>query len=585
MRKRKSARALAVLLGALGAQAACTGAIDPLLGPSDGTGSRDSGKPGSEPDLRGPTGTTGTPGGKDAPSGIGTQVFALCSGASEAPSPRLLRLLTRREYQNTLASLLFVQEPDVSSLPIEPRVRGFDNNASASVVTSRHVDEYMSASERVVEKALAEQKGQLLTCQPSAAGCAETFVEQFGLRAFRRPLSADERARYVAFFAPDLSGGDFEQGMKLAMQGMLVSPHFLYRAEVGEEQPDGTFALTPYEVASALSYLYWGTMPDRALFDAAADDALGSRAELEAQARRLLEDPRAVDQLSAFSLQWLRSDNALSAFKDKTIYPEFGDSLRTAMVEEQQRFFTDVALTREGKFSELFNADYVFANGELARFYGLAGAQSEFSKLSVTAASQRGGLLGLGAVLAAHAHSNESSPIKRGLFVRDRLLCQDLPPPPANLDTTPPGLDPTLTTRARFARHTADAACTGCHQFIDGVGFGFEGFDGIGKLRTVENGMPVDVSGDLRGLTDLSDKTSLPFQGTRALSALLAESESAQRCMTLQYYRFARGYEETKSDACSLDKLQQHFASTDLTVRELLVHLALLDSFTTRRGE
>jgi hypothetical protein len=169
--------------------------------------------------------------------------------------------------------------------------------------------------------------------------------------------------------------------------------------------------------------------------------------------------------------------------------------------------------------------------------------------------------------------------------VRDRLLCQDLPPPPANLDTTPPGLDPKLTTRARFAKHTASAACSSCHQYIDGVGFGFEGFDGIGKLRTVENGMPVDISGDLKGLTSLSDKTSNPFEGTRELSTMLADSATAQSCLTLQYYRFARGYEETRHDACSLDKLKQKFEAKDLTVKELLVNLALLDSFTVRRGE
>jgi hypothetical protein len=582
MTKQSSAGALALLLGALAAQAGCSGAIEPILSPPAGgtvggpgsvSGGRDGGTSASSTD------------GEDKPSGIGTQVFALCGGGPEAPSPRLLRLLTRREYQNTVQSLLFVQDADVSNLPIEPRVRGYDNNAGASVVTSRHVDEYMSASEALVKKALAEQRGQLVPCQASEAGCASKFVQTFGRRAFRRPLRSDEQARYEAMFAADLTGGDFDQGVALAMRAMLVSPSFLYRSEVGEPQADGSFVLTPYEIASALSYLYWGSMPDQALFDAAERGALQTKAQREAEARRLLADARASAQLAAFSLQWLRSDNALNAFKDKAIYPAFTDSLRGAMLEEQARFVTDVALTRDGKFGELFRADYVFANDELARFYGLSPQGNTFSKLSVPPASQRGGLLGLGAVLAAHAHSNESSPIKRGLFVRDRLLCQDLPPPPANLDTTPPGLDPTLTTRARFGKHTASAACSGCHQFIDGVGFGFEGFDGIGQLRTVENGLPVDTSGELRGLESLGEPTRDAFQGTRALSELLAESPNAQRCMTLQYYRFARGYEERDQDACSLDKLQQGFANKDLTIKELLVQLAMLDSFTRRRAE
>lgn len=599
MKTWNAACALSLALGLLGAQAGCSGTVEPVLSPGDGdnvSSKPDAGKPGSKPGNTGSTGSSGTgkpgTGGTDTtddpekePSGIGTQVFALCADDEETPSPRLLRLLTRREYQNTITDLLFAQKPDVSNLPLEPRVRGFDNNAAASVVTNRHVDEYMNASDALVETAVAQQKGALLQCQPSAADCAKTFVQKFGLRAFRRPLSDDEVTRYVALFAADLTGGNFDEGMKLVMKSMLVSPNFLYRAEVGDEQGDGTFKLSAYEVASELSYLYWGSMPDQNLFDAAGKGQLGTKAELEAQARRLLADKRASDQLHAFSLQWLRSDGALSAFKDKAIYPEFNDSLRNAMLEEQKRFVTDVALTRDGKFSELFDANFVYANGELARFYGLTNSNNDYSKVTTTEASQRGGILGLGAVLVAHAHSNESSPIKRGLFVRDRLLCQDMPPPPPNLDTTPPGLDPKLTTRARFAKHTASAACASCHQFIDDVGFGFEGFDGVGKLRMVENGMPVDTTGNIKGLTDLSDKTSNPFVGTRELSALLAESATAQSCLTLQYYRFARGYEETKQDACSLDKLKQKFEAKDLTVKELLVNLALLDSFTVRRGE
>jgi hypothetical protein len=585
--------ALSLALGLLGAQAGCSGTVEPVLSPGDGVSASskpDAGKAGGKGGNTKPgDGGTGSTGQSDdpekEPSGIGTQVFALCSGTEETPSPRLLRLLTRREYQNTLADLLSAQKPDIENLPLEPRVRGFDNNAAASVVTNRHVDEYMNTSDALVETAVAQQKGALLQCQPSQADCAKTFVQKFGLRAFRRPLSDEEVTRYVALFAADLTGGNFDEGMKLVMKSMLVSPNFLYRAEVGDEQADGTFQLSPYEIASELSYLYWGSMPDQNLFDAAGKDQLGTKTELEAQARRLLADNRASDQLQAFSLQWLRSDGALSAFKDKAIYPDFNDSLRNAMIEEQKRFVTDVALTRDGKFSELFAADFVYANGELASFYGLTNSNNDYSKVTVTEASQRGGILGLGAVLVAQAHSNESSPIKRGLFVRDRLLCQDLPPPPANLDTTPPGLDPTLTTRVRFAKHTQSAACSSCHQYIDDVGFGFEGFDGVGKQRTVENGMPVDTSGNIRGLTSLTDKTDNPFDGTRELSAMLAESATAQSCLTLQYYRFARGYEETKQDACSLDKLKQNFEAKDLTVKELLVNLALLDSFTVRRGE
>ena len=209
--------------------------------------------------------------------------------------------------------------------------------------------------------------------------------------------------------------------------------------------------------------------------------------------------------------------------KDKELTAR--DGVRTRAGGE--RFVDEVALRNDGKFSELFTADYVWANGELSRYYGLTPQGDQFAKVTVTRESQRGGLLGLGAVLAAHAHSNESSPIRRGLFVRSRLLCQDLPPPPPTLDTTPPGLDRTLTTRARFAKHTESSACRGCHQFIDGVGFGLEGFDGVGQRRSVENGQPIDRA-RAAGLEGLGEQHGAVL-GPARLAARVAESETAER--------------------------------------------------------
>jgi len=298
----------------------------------------------------------------------------------------------------------------------------------------------------------------------------------------------------------------------------------------------------------------------------------------------MLGDPRAKEQLGEFSVQWLRSEGVLSANKDKTIYPSFSDSLREAMMAEQTRFFAKVVLEDNGTFEQLFTPSFTMVNRELASFYGLTPPANDFDMVNV-ADSGRGGVLGLGAVLASHAHQNESSPIKRGLFVRDRLLCQTLPSPPASLDTTPPGLDPTLTTRARFARHTADPTCTGCHKFIDSVGFGLENFDGVGQRRDVENGMPVDTSGSIVGVESLDDKEVHTFSGNRELAAVLRDSDSAKACLAMQYYRFGRGYEERASDACSLSALRSKFEAGGLTVRDLLSNLPLLKSFTIRAAD
>ncbi len=513
-------------------------------------------------------------------TGPGAEPPLVCTG--EKPAPRMLRLLTRREYRNTIVDLLGVAGPETVNLPVEPRVKGFDNNANAAIVTIRHIDEYVGLAVSLADTAVRTRKAALLSCDPAAAGCAKTLVESLGLRAFRRPLAAEEVATYVALFSNELTSGSFDEGMKLLLQSLLISPNFLYRAEMGTEQPDGSYRLSPYETASLLSYTFVGSMPDAPLLAAAAKNELSTPEQLAAQARRLLQDPRAREQTVEFVTQWLRTDALLDSNKDPQIYPAFTNTVRESMAEEQARLVEYLFFDTKGTYADLFNADYVFVNNALAQFYGLPAPASDYKKLSVPAESGRGGILGLGAVMSSHAHSNESSPIKRGLFVRDRLLCQELPPPPATLDTTPPGLDPTLTTRDRFAKHTADPSCAGCHQYIDGVGFSLEGFDGVGALRTVENGLPVDTSGSLVGLDSLKDPVAHTFEGSRGLSALLASSTNAQDCLPLQFYRYARGYSEGDADACSIQALRQRFQTADLSLNELLVQVTQLDNFLLR---
>jgi hypothetical protein len=496
----------------------------------------------------------------------------------ERPGPRQLRMLTRREYANTVKDLLGV-DVDTANLPVEPKVKGFDNNAAAMVITSRHMDEYLALAETAGDRAVTTQRAKILACDPSAAGCSKQFIKDLGLRAFRRPLSTEEIDQLAGAF----TGNSFDDGMRVAIGAMLISPSFLYRSEVGEVK-NGVAVLTPYETASALSYLYWGTMPDAELFAAAADGKLATAEERTAQARRLLADPRARAEVVDFATQWLRTEEAAAGNKDATVYPSFDTAVRDAITEEQRRFVEDVIFTRNGRFEDLFLADYVFANEALARFYGLPSPGSGFAKVPVDPETGRGGLLGLGTVLAAHAHSNESSPVKRGVFVRGRLLCQDLPPPPPDVDATPPGLDPTLTTRARFARHTDDPACAGCHQYIDGVGFAFEAFDGVGVLRSEENGLPVDVSGELVGLEGLGNTDKVTFKGTRELAELIANSQSGQACLPLQYFRYARGYQEESDDACAVHNLQLAFGESDLNLQEMLVAMVALPTFTQRAG-
>jgi hypothetical protein len=218
----------------------------------------------------------------------------------------------------------------------------------------------------------------------------------------------------------------------------------------------------------------------------------------------------------------------------------------------------------------------------LSGFYGLPPV-SGAAVQKVAGGANRGGLLTLGAVLGMMAHSNESSPVRRGVFVRQRLLCQSLPPPPANLNIVPPGLDATLTTRVRFQKHSSDPACGSCHQYIDQLGFGFERYDGVGAYRSDEAGMPVDDSGKVPGLEKLGDPTSVDFHGPIELGNILAESPNAQACLARQMFRFVRGG-EVDSDSCAVQKLQATFNQGGLNIRQLMIETLKQKSFLSRSG-
>jgi hypothetical protein len=589
----KQVRLLGVGLLIALAPLACTGAVvGDGSSPTPGNG-----PPGSSPRPPGsgnPNDPT-NPGNPSAPPGSPvmpptpvaapptTGATAACQG-EETPGPRRLRLLTRNEYANTVADLLFIPKPSVDNLPVESIVDGFDNNAGAAVVTNRHLDEFLSTAERVAVQAVPMSRGRLAACAP-AAGCDRTFITNFGLRAFRRPLTEQEITRYLPLFQPANTGGNFDKGMELVIRTMLSSPYFLYRSEMGERGSDGTYKLTPYEIATALSFFLWGTTPDDQLLEAARSGALSRPDGFEMAARRLIDDRRSRPAVVTFFREWLGTDGFLFTNKDAAIYPTFDDTVRKAMIEEQEAFINHAVFESTGKLDELYNADYVFASLPLARYYGLTGGGATATKIpgrSTPQAGARGGLLLLGTVLGMHAHPNESSPVRRGVFVRQRLMCQSLPAPPESLNIMPPGLDPTLTTRARFARHSTEDLCKSCHRFIDPVGFGFERYDGVAAYRATEGGQPIDASGEVIGLEDLNADTTVKFDGPADLARILGASPNAQACFARQLFRYARGGEDGGKDACAIRTLQNLFQQNGFDIRRLLLEVVRQKSFLTR---
>jgi hypothetical protein len=278
---------------------------------------------------------------------------------------------------------------------------------------------------------------------------------------------------------------------------------------------------------------------------------------------------------------WLGAEKVLTVDKNTALSSSFTPAVRDAMAEETRRFFLHVMHDSTGKLDELVTAEVSVVDDVLAAFYGLGADVGESFEVVPTVGG-RAGILGHGSVLASYAYSEETAPIRRGLFVRERLLCQDLGTPPANAGAIPE-IDPDATTRERFAQHTENEFCYACHQYIDPVGFGFESYDAVGRYRETDNGLPVDSSGDMNDVEGLGTDTSAPFDSLDGLGATLAESAALESCFVRQVFRYTLGRLEHEVDACALDSLEQSFAASGGDLRELFVALVRDEGFVRRK--
>lgn len=505
-----------------------------------------------------------------------------CEGTPPA-GIRSLRLLTRLEYQNTVNDLLGLNLNLVNSLPDENQVGGFDNNIAQNQISSLRMDAYLSQAEKIAAQGVLESWNKIVPCTQQDTVCAKQFIQSFGKRTFRRPLTTAE----VNTFAANFSGVAFKDAVEKTVMSLLVSPNFLYRTELGELQANGTYKLTPYEVASSLSYLFWGSMPDDALFLAADQNALETPAQRISQASRLLAASRSRQQVGNFVGQWLLKASPFSLpSKDATVYPAYTDAVKAALSQELINFFNYVTFDSTQTFRELYTADYVIANKTLADFYHLSGPTSSAFEKTPVLDGTRTGLLTLGSVLARYSNSNESHPFKRGRFFFERILCHDLPEP-ANFGLVqPPDPDPNMTTRQRFDFHSkAFPACYSCHQYMDGPGFGFENYDGAGQYRQFENGKLISANAILRGMETYTPTEELTFNDLQHLSQFVADSPTAAQCVARQYYRYTTGHQETAADTCALDSYLQTYKDNGYNLQTMLLSIVNAPNFTLRRAQ
>jgi hypothetical protein len=493
-------------------------------------------------------------------------------------------LLSRAQYLNTL-KVLFGTLPDLSD------ALGSDTNyQTAFGLVQPDVDQvelggYQAAAELM--GAAAADPAKLSTFVPCASGadqrqCASNFVQKFGALAYRTPITdSADIARHLALYDAGAKVSN-AHGVELLVRGMLQSPRFLYRVEIGTTEKVGANAvkLSPNELAARLAYVIWDSPPDATLTTAAASGQLSTKDQVVTQLTRMLADAKGSTFVGRFLEEWAQISGVDGVVKNAALYPEWsaaGSTLPASMKGQAKAFFADLLANQGGTLDSLLTSTKVFVNGDLSSFYGATVTGSDFQSMTLTD-GRASGLLTLPALLSLMAKPDQSWPIYRGKFVREALLCQDLPPPPPNIPK-PPDVQPGVSTRERLAEHETNPTCSGCHSLMDPIGFGFEHFDAIGRYRTTDGNQPVDATGQIEGGTDVDGD----FDGVVELGKMLAASKQVHECVARQWFRFTTNRYEQNMDGCSMKSIVDAFESEGESLNALPKALVESDAFLYRR--
>jgi hypothetical protein len=477
-----------------------------------------------------------------------------------------LHRLNNTEYDNTMRELLGVDSTPAASFIGDEKALGFDNIASALGMTDAQYEQYWNAADDLVERSFANAtlRARILTCDPGSAdpsACTRDIVRRFGVRAFRRPLT-DEDVEPLASLAADARamGEPFERSIALVAKAMLASPRFLYRVEL--DPSNDAHALEAYELASRLSYLVWSSMPDQPLFELAKSGRLSEDDTLARELDRMLDDPRADAFVASFAGQWLGMRELRSHTVEKSVFTEWSEPLRDAMLREGLEYFDEFFRGERG-LNEFFSAE-LSPDKTLAAHYG---------------SSKRKGFMELASFLTLTSFSYRTAPTLRGKWVLENLLCEPVAPPPANVpqlnDTAAKGGDEqSINVRERLAEHRVNPACAGCHNVLDPIGFGLEHFDAIGRYRADYGAAgAIDASGVL--------PSGERFDGSSELSALLARDERFAQCASKKLLTYALSRALVKSDDVYLAEVR----ASGQNLRSLLAAIVQSDVFRMRRGE
>lgn len=497
-----------------------------------------------------------------------------------------IRRLNRTHYNNTLRSLTGTTQDWASKFPADNLSYGFDNIGEALTVQPLHIEVFEATAEAVVKELFAlpatdARRTKVLACDAQTGGhaCVASTVTAFAEKAFRRPVVEADVKPFIDIADKFAStGGTVSDGLQLALKGVLLSPHFLFRVEL-DPSPTAkdVHRLSAYELATRLSYYLWSDMPDDALFASAKSGTLTTDAGLLSEVTRMLNDPKSKALVSDFAGQWLNTRRVENIKPDPTTFPGYTASIGAAMQTETAMLFGEL-LTQGRPISELITADFTFVNSQLATYYGLpAPAGDGFSKVSL-AGAHRTGFLMQGSFLTLTSNPTRTSPVKRGKWVLEQLLCAPPPPPPPGVDIS--GVDKgNASVRQRLEAHRAKEPCKSCHSVMDPVGLSFENFDAVGKYRTTDEWGPIDATGSLPTATG-----PVPFQSAEQLVPMLASDSRLGPCVAEKVLTYAIGRNFTASDELAIKNLLAGMDASGQGLRGLMGSAALSESLKSRRA-
>ncbi|MEP6655239.1 MAG: DUF1592 domain-containing protein, partial [Myxococcales bacterium] len=509
---------------------------------------------------------------------------ALCTAAVD-PGRVTIHRLNILEYNNTVRDLLGDTSQPASAFPEDTGGGNFDNNADVLATSPLLFSKMETAAEALSTAAVATgsaTRAKIITCDSTKVGeaaCAMTVMTAFTRKAWRRPATAAELTRLIAFVSLAKANGDtFDKGIALGIEAVLLSPHFAFRPEL-DSAPIATAPrlLNSYEIASRLSYFLWSTMPDDTLAAAADGGGLQDVPSLQAQAIRMLSDTKASTMVNTMGAQWFGTYKMANVAPLATSFPIFDEGLRAAMIQETNLFLQDFLAGPTQSFLDALDANFTYANARLAQHYGLSGVTgTAFQKVSL-AGTQRSGLLTQGSILTSTSFPTRTSPVKRGQWVMSNILCTPPPAPPDNV----PALEKTVvppgsSVRVQLDAHVADPNCAVCHTVMDPLGYAFEHFDGIGAWRDKDGTLSVDATGKF--------PSGATFDGVKSMAvALKQQAPQIATCATTKVFAYALGRDPVATDQCQLNKLSTAFTSANYNFRSLVMQMVASDAFRMRR--